>query len=93
MTATLGDHYLGRVVDGLPQNKPLFSVLPPHFADPHDNFVRECTRHTFSVLESGTHIRSVLELCLASLVKHDVFLHEILPSTHLVFTSYLFRNT
>ncbi|OWZ04478.1 hypothetical protein PHMEG_00023611 [Phytophthora megakarya] len=90
---TAGDQYWGRVVDGLSQNKPQFSVLPPHSADPHDNFVRECTRHTFSVLESGTHIRSVLELCLASLVKHEVFLHEILPSTHLVFTSYLFRNT
>jgi hypothetical protein len=26
-----GDHFLGRVIVGLPENSPDFAILPPHF--------------------------------------------------------------
>ena len=27
-----GDHFLGRVIVGLPENSPDFAILPPHFS-------------------------------------------------------------
>ncbi|KAK1938813.1 hypothetical protein P3T76_008888 [Phytophthora citrophthora] len=86
-----GDQYLGRVVAGLPDN-PQFAELPPHFDNPNADVVKESTSLIFSPAQNDAHVASILQLCLASLVKHAEYLRSILSETHPLFSSYVFRQ-
>lgn len=86
-----GDQYLGRVVAGLRQNSIQFAALPPHFQDPHDEFIQDCTLRMFPALKSEPHIIPVLQLCLASIVTHAGFLCKNLQPQHALLSSYVFR--
>lgn len=87
-----GDQYLGRVVAGLPINSSDFSILPPHFADQENPIMTHCIEEMFPVLQSICHLNPILKLCLGSLVHHESFLRDILPSKHPVLCTYIFRN-
>ncbi|DAZ99544.1 TPA: hypothetical protein N0F65_005416, partial [Lagenidium giganteum] len=83
---------LGRVVAGLPQYKPEFAVLPPHFDASHDELVSATIAHMFPMLSQDQQLRGVLHLCLASLVYHSNALRRTLPPTHQLLHAYVFRE-
>ena len=87
-----GDQFLGRVVAGLPMDKPEFAILPPHFLNDHDEDVQHLMSVLFKKLLNKPHLYPVLSLCLASLVFHSDWLIENLPKKHPLFTCDLFRE-
>jgi hypothetical protein len=46
----------------------------------------------FPSLASDDNLRPILNLCLASLLKHEEFLRHQLPSSHALLSTYLFRD-
>jgi len=87
-----GDQFLGRVVAGLPLNKSQFSVLPPHFDDPEYELCASSIDHMYPKLKEEPLLSDVLSLCLASLVYHSSTLVQLLPPTHPVLHTYIFRE-
>ena len=87
-----GDQFLGRVVAGLPLNKPDFALLPPHFENPDDPDLAISIAAMFPQHQSDLHLRGVLRLCLASLVYHSTVLVELIPPSHQLLQTYLFRE-
>ncbi|ETN21808.1 hypothetical protein PPTG_01900 [Phytophthora nicotianae INRA-310] len=78
---TAGDQFLGRVVAGLPLNRPQFASLPPHFKDNDDPAVGACVQAMYPELQKVSGLRDILKLCVASLVKHSSYFRAELPST------------
>lgn len=87
-----GDHFLGRVVSGLPLNKPEFSVVPPHFENTKDMRMLVVLEQTFPIYMHHPSIFGILLLCLASLVYHREHLKNILPKNHALHSTYIFRD-
>lgn len=87
-----GDQHVGRTVCGLPVDSPLFAILPPFFIEPEDNnvIVLNAIRACFPTLPP--HMMRLAEFCLASLVHHRAFLHEILPNNHKLWETPLFTQ-
>ncbi|OWY97643.1 LOW QUALITY PROTEIN: hypothetical protein PHMEG_00031781, partial [Phytophthora megakarya] len=79
------NQYLGRVVAGLPVNKSVFAVLPPHFGDQLDPTVLERMEQMFPSLMSESNLSEILKLCMASLVYHADHIRSRLPTTHSLF--------
>jgi hypothetical protein len=69
------DQYCGRVVSGLPLEDEKFALLPPHFPY-NDQFVNDAILQCFDSLSDRVEFRSVLRICLASLVYHEDWLRE-----------------
>jgi hypothetical protein len=86
-----GDQFIGRVVAGLHLNSSSFEVLPPHLKDNMNSAVRDGVHNTFSALASDSHLQPTLKLCLASLVFHYNYLLSVLPMTHSLRGTILFR--
>ncbi|KAJ8561846.1 hypothetical protein ON010_g7833 [Phytophthora cinnamomi] len=86
-----GGQYLGRVVAGLRHNSVEFAALPPHFTDPNDAFVQDCTLQMFPALKQEAHITPVLQLRLASIVTHAEFLRKTLQLQHALLSSFVLR--
>ena len=84
-----GDHYLGRVLSGLPQHSAKFALLPPHFTL-FDDQVSEAIQLSFMGYPSS--MNKVLEMCLASVVYHFDFVMETIPITHPARSSYVLSN-
>ena len=79
---TSGDEYLGRILAGLNPNNASFACLPPHFTAPTTNIhiERAMVGMFGDVLENHPSARSILSLCLASIVFHSEFLQEIIQN-------------
>ena len=80
---TSGDEYLGRILAGLNPNNASFACLPPHFTAPTTNIhiERAMVGMFGDVLENHPSARSILSLCLASIVFHSEFLQEIIQNS------------
>ncbi|KAG6946968.1 hypothetical protein JG687_00016401 [Phytophthora cactorum] len=87
-----GYQYLGRVVAGLPLNQAEFAALPPHFGDNNAQCVDSSVTEMFPGLKDTSTLQDILKLCIASLVHHHDHLKEILPTSHPLLSSYLFRH-
>lgn len=87
-----GDQYLGRLVCGLPQDSHKFAVLPPHFSDEGTELIQDTLERTFPSLVKLSHLRSLLLLCLASLVYQHVYLQQTLHASHPLFFTPLFSS-
>jgi hypothetical protein len=85
-----GDQYVGRTVAGLPLDASEFAILPPFFPDRNES-VKQTIRECFPKRPAG--MDNVLEYVLASVVYHSRFLREHLPTSHLLFSSTLFRSS
>jgi hypothetical protein len=86
-----GDQYVGRTVAGLPRNMVEFATLPPHFnAEVNNQFLEDTIRAVFPFLLQSQLL--IGKFCLASLVYHSDYLRRTLPSDHIIFNTYLFRN-
>lgn len=84
-----GDHYVGRMVCGLPVNNAEFALLPPHFEVLDDeiiSMVNTCfpnlPRNLFPVALHG----------LASLLFHVAYLIQNMPNDHLLFSTAIFTD-
>ena len=86
-----GDHYLGRVVAGLPNNSSDFSILPPHFGNQPDIELSNHVKVMFPTLYEVPHLQGVLKLVLASLVYHYEFITENMRG-HAILSTPLFCN-
>ncbi|ETI37477.1 hypothetical protein F443_16532, partial [Phytophthora nicotianae P1569] len=86
-----GDQYLGRVVAGLPLNLADFAVLPPHFVNNQDVNLQKCVEEMFPMLRACSTLQDILKLCIASLVNHHSYLRELIPASHPLLSTFLFR--
>ncbi|KAH9158466.1 hypothetical protein LEN26_002958 [Aphanomyces euteiches] len=87
-----GDQYLGRIVAGLPNNKPEFAALPPHFTPNGSEVVCSVIDIVFPALSSQTRLHEVLSYGLASLIYHFDWLCDSLPPKHPFFSCPFFTN-
>jgi hypothetical protein len=88
------DQVCGRLVCGLPYHDYSFSMLPPHFDRETNlrldgNFWRTVI-HNYAVLPAS--FQRILPYLLASILYHDDWLRQTLPSTHPVFLSGIFTQ-
>ncbi|ETO74209.1 hypothetical protein F444_09989 [Phytophthora nicotianae P1976] len=88
-----GDQYLGRVVARLPLSRPEFAILPPHFTNNESPLLLARIRKLYPSLFEISSIVDIRKLCVASLVKHSVYLRATLPPSHPILTTALFRDT
>lgn len=91
-----GDEYLGRILAGLNPNNASFACLPPYFTgsitNPH---IERAMKGMFGdILENHPSTRSILSLCLASIVYHSEFLKEIIRNNrgHPLETIFIFQD-
>lgn len=84
-----GDMYVGRVVSGLPLDKPEFAVVGPRFEGESAMVLGQVKRVFGNVPRS---LIGIAQNALACLVYHHDFLLEILPSNHPVRQSVLITH-
>ena len=80
------DAYIGRTVSGLSRESERFGLLPPHFvpSGPSDeDHIAEAITTVFPTsMGHSPKMQSILRFCLASLLYHDSFLAQRLPTEH-----------
>lgn len=87
--AAAGDQHVGRTVTGLDPMSPDFAILPPFFVE-HTTAVTRAINVSFP--NAPAKLMETLEFCLASLVYHETWMRETMPSNHPVFASPLWRS-
>ena len=85
-----GDMYVGRVVSGLPIDKPEFDMVCPRFPRSDSDDVVETVKKIFKNIPAN--LIAIGEKVLASLVFHSEFLLSTLPRNHPVLQNQLFRD-
>lgn len=85
-----GDAIVGRCASGLPIGDEKFAMLPPHFTNEGTRIASLAINVLFPNAPERLH--GVLVLCAASLLYHEEFLRQTLPSTHPVFSSPLLSD-
>ncbi len=85
-----GDMYVGRVVAGLPVDKPEFDTIGPRFVDSAGDIVMRYIRIVFPGMPLN--LFCIAEQALASLVYHSSFILATLPQGHPATQSLLFRD-
>lgn len=81
-----GDQFCGRTLAGLPNDRPEFAILPPHFEHNQEANLAECFPG------APASLFRVLEFALASVVFHRQYLRDILPAKHRLFQTPLFTR-
>jgi len=81
-----GDQFCGRTLAGLPNDRPEFAILPPHFEHNQEAILAECFPG------APASLFRVLEFALASVVFHRQYLRDILPAKHRLFQTPLFTR-
>jgi integrase len=87
--AAAGDQHVGRTVTGLDPMSPDFAILPPFFAE-RTAAVTQAINVSFP--NAPDKLKETLEFCLASLVYHEAWMRNTMPSNHPVFASPLWRS-
>lgn len=87
--AAAGDQHVGRTVTGLDPMSPDFAILPPFFAE-RTAAVTQAINVSFP--NAPDKLMETLEFCLASLVYHEAWMRNTMPSNHPVFASPLWRS-
>ena len=89
-----GDQHVGRTASGLPPLSAEFATLPPYFSpksSADEQLVALAVQRCFPQIRPD--LRNVAAYCLASAVYHSTWLLANLPAKHVLFTTYLFRDT
>ena len=89
-----GDQFVGRTVTGLPCDRAEFALLPPFFdifESPADHAaVDEAIHACFPIISVS--MQRVIRLVMASVVYHREFLRSVLPPSHPLLRTAIFRN-
>ena len=85
-----GDMFVGRVVSGLPIDKPEFDVAGPIFSSSDPTLLMDCLKCLFKNIPDQ--LCAIGEKAMASLVYHFDFLQATLPASHPAKQSLLFRD-
>ena len=83
------DAYCGRILALLDQNSYKFAALPPHTLSPIDFAV---TQNSFPSTRSVGTLEQVRQYMTACLLHHAAAIENLLPSRHMMFQTFLFRN-
>ena len=84
--------FLGRVACGLPLGDPRFAVLPPHFADPESDELREIIVQAVSGIEKEPEMLQGMKILLASIAFHAKWIRKFFVHNHPVFDNYIFSE-